>query len=343
MNQLDVKSRLEIINSWRTHYLPPLRILHKSFTSLAKNLHLKTSRLFPTITGYTAIPLHYRPGPSFDYKFLQFSMPAVSTPVVLDFDVVIVGSGVGGGVSAKNLAEAGFSVLVVDKSYYYPPSSLPMTEAQGHIHMFDNGGVSQSQDGSMNIISGSNFGGGGSINWSACLQTQGYVRKEWAKTLPMFESEEFQEALDRVSDRMGVSDKHIRHNHGNQKLLEGARRMGYAAKAVPQNTNGNEHYCGHCALGCSGGEKQGPNVCWLPDAARAGAQFIEGLDVERVLLEKGKAVGIKGVWTSREKEKREVVVKARRVIVSAGTIYSPILLKKSGLKVRVLPSIPRPR
>ena len=42
-------------------------------------------------------------------------------------DVVIVGSGCGGGVSAKNLAEAGHKVIVVEKAYHYSPQHLPMT------------------------------------------------------------------------------------------------------------------------------------------------------------------------------------------------------------------------
>ena len=80
---------------------------------------------------------------------------------------------------------------------------------------------------------------------------------------------------------MGVSDKHIRHNHGNEVLMEGARRLGMTYKAVPQNTGGNEHFCGHCTLGCGAAEKQGPVVSWLPDAQRAGAKFAEGFNVEK--------------------------------------------------------------
>lgn len=75
-------------------------------------------------------------------------------------------------------------------------------------------------------------------------------------------------------------------------------------------------------------------MCWLPDAARAGAQFVEGLAVEKVLMDGKKAVGVKGLWTSRAGGKREVIVKAKRVIVAAGSIYSPHILMNSGIKVR---------
>ena len=213
-----------------------------------------------------------------------------------------------------------------------------MTETQGQAHLYENGGFDLTQDGSLGIVSASNWGGGGSVNWSASLQPQGFVRKEWSqdRNLPLFESAEFQEALDRVCARMGVSDEHIVQSHGNQKLLDGARKLGYAAKAVPQNTAGKLHSCGHCALGCGAAEKQGPNVCWLPDAGRAGAQFMEGYRVDRVLFEqrggKKTAVGVEGVWTKGDVA-RKVVVKAQRVIMSAGSLWSPVLLKNSGLKV----------
>lgn len=117
---------------------------------------------------------------------------------------------------------------------------------------------------------------------------------------------------------------------------------------MPQNTGGTEHYCGSCSLGCHEAGKQGPVVTWLPDAAKNGATFAEGFKVEKVLFEniKGQktAIGVKGVWTSRnsaggvdgpisDRTVRKVVIKAKKVIVSCGTLWSPIILQNSGLKV----------
>lgn len=71
------------------------------------------------------------------------------------------------------------------------------------------GPVESSDDSSVAVIAGQAWGGGGSINWSASLQTQGFVRKEWADGgLPFFTSPEFQNSLDRVCHRMGVSTEH---------------------------------------------------------------------------------------------------------------------------------------
>ena len=304
---------------------------------------LKTSPTYSKILGMPRAPVHGTPGDGFEYDFLQF--PPGDEPEIVETDVVIVGSGCGGGVCAKNLAEAGNKVIVVDRAYYFPPKHLPMSELDGQIHLFQNGGVDVSDDGSISILAGQAWGGGGTINWSASLQTQGYVRQEWADGgLPFFTSTEFQNSLDRVCDRMGVSTDHIHHNPQNQSLLEGARRLGYSAKAVPQNTGGKQHYCGYCSLGCGSAEKQGPTVSFLPDAARAGAHFIEGYDAREVMFEKfdGRktAVGVRGTWTSRDsnggvggsdRHVRQVVIKAKRTIVSSGSLQSPLLLLRSGL------------
>jgi choline dehydrogenase-like flavoprotein len=198
----------------------------------------------------------------------------------------------------------------------------------------------------MAVVAGQTFGGGGTVNWSASLQTQAFVRKEWAdRGLPFFTSAEFQDSLDRVCQRMGVSTDHIEHSNINRLLLEGARKLGYAAKAVPQNSGGKRHYCGHCVFGCGSCEKQGPVVSWLPDAARAGAQFVEGFHAEKIIFAKRNghqvATGVRGTWVSRDTNggiagepvtRRKVIIKAKRVIVSAGTMQSPLLLLRSGLK-----------
>jgi hypothetical protein len=222
--------RTSILDGWRQSYLPPLPTLYKTFTAVGKNLWFKTSPTFSKLSGFPKVPHHYKPGPHYEYDFLQF--PPGDSPEIIETDVVIIGSGCGGGVCAKNLSEAGHRVLAVDKSYYYPPSQLPMSETEAGTHLFENGGIEVSDDSSMSIIAGSTWGGGGTINWSASLQTQGFVRKEWAEDrgLKFFGTEEFQNCLDRVCDRMGVSADHIRHNHGNRVLLEGARKLGYHAK-----------------------------------------------------------------------------------------------------------------
>lgn len=339
-----VNVREQILQNWRKSYLPPLRQSVKALSTLVTSTWVKTSPTIGPVIGFPRAPVHGKPGKGFDYNFIQF--PPGPDPEVIETDVVIVGSGCGGGVCAKNLAEAGHRVIVAEKAYHWPPEHLPMTERDASFHLFANGGVESVDDNSIAVISGQAWGGGGTVNWSASLQTQGYVRKEWAdQGLSFFTSSEYQNSLDRVCQRMGVSTEFVEHSTNNKTLSEGARKLGYSHKMVPQNTGGNKHYCGYCTLGCGSAEKQGPVVSFLPDAERAGAQFIEGFEADKILFEKIKgkkiATGVKGRWTSRDssggvsgsdRTTRDVFVKAKRVIVSAGTLQSPLLLLRSGLK-----------
>lgn len=339
-------TRDAILRGWQRSYVPAIRGLHRSLVALTVKSFVSLSPSLPLVLGMPRVPIHGAPAEGFNYSFLQ--IPPGETTETIETDIVIVGSGCGAGVAAKNLAEAGHKVIVVEKAYHFPSSHFPMEHNEGTQNLFAGGGVELTDDGAMGVLSGSTWGGGGTINWSAALQTQSFVRQEWADSgLPFFTSAAFQDSLDRVCDYMGVQSEHIEHNHGNRVILEGARKLGYAAKAVPQNTGNRKHYCGYCAMGCAASEKQGPAVSFLKDASNAGATFIEGMHVDKVLFEDQKnskvATGITGTWTSRDEHgsragaplaKRPVTIKARKVIVSCGSIESPMLLLRSGLKNR---------
>ena len=351
IHEQPVSIREAILQSWSASWFGPRRILYKSFTQLAQASWIVSNPLFLQVSGFPDVPRDWKPGPSFDFSFLHFEANPTE-PAVLETDVVIVGSGCGGGVCAKVLAEAGHRVVVVERGRHFPPSQLPMPQRQAAHHLFENGGVVPTADGSVNVIAGSCWGGGGSVNWSVSLQTQGYVRREWADAhaLPFFATQEFQHCLDRACAFMGVGTAHVRHNHRASVLLEGSRRLGWDARVPPQNTGGTEHWCGHCHLGCSSAGKQGPAVSWLPAAARSGAKFVEGFHVDKILFDEGSkgkvATGVVGTWTSRdshggvvgpidERVSRQVVIKAKKVIISAGSLRTPLILKESGLRVSI--------
>jgi choline dehydrogenase-like flavoprotein len=312
-------------------------------TTLGKLAHLRSSTTFGPLTGFPAVPSSWTPGStSYPFEFLQFHPSSDSaTPVEVTTDVVIIGSGCGAGVVANRLANefgSSINILVLEKGRHFDARHFPLSQAAGLASMFEAGGVIETDDGSMTVTAGSCFGGGGSVNWSAALQTQDFVRREWAQggKLPFFESDEFQGCLDRVCEVMGVNGDVIRPNHANRVLLQGAEKLGYKAKIVPQNCRGERHDCGYCTLGCWKGEKMGPVNGWFPEAAKQGVKFVEGMKVERVILEqkKGKKVarGVEGVWTGRDGAKVEVVVRAKKVILSCGTLWSPVVLLNSGIK-----------
>lgn len=264
----------------------------------------------------------------------QFQFVDAAGLLGVSFDAIIVGSGSGGGVAAKTLAEAGMSVLVVEKGQHFDPSGEAYSEADALDKMYEGGGLAANDYGDVGLVSGSVFGGGSTVNWAASLQTPATVRADWAKTygLPYFLTPEFQEDLDAVCEVMGVGPP-TSHNVANQLLMEGARRLGYAHAAVPQNNGGVEHKCGHnCANSCRSGGKKGGVHSWLQHASKAGAKFVTGCSARRILLNnKRVAEGIVLRLPSGE----EKTILSPRIIVAAGSMHSPALLLRS--------KIPNPR
>jgi hypothetical protein len=354
LHRQPLDAREKIFQGMRTSRLAPLRLVSRILLLIFKRAWTALSPSIPGLLGLsTRSSVHLKRADGTAYEFVQFSAAtSVETePPSLDADVVIVGSGCGGSVAAKNLAEAGFRVVVVEKSYYFPTSAFPMTPLEGNMNLYENGGFLATDDGNMAVLAGSTWGGGGTINWSASLAPQGYLREEWAAKhgLDLFTSRQFQESVDRVCDRMGVDDSQIEHSFGNQLVLNAAQKLGYNARPVPQNTGHGKHYCGHCHLGCASAMKKGPRETFLADAAESGAVFIEGFDAHRVILgQSGRsgnpaAVGIAGTWTSRAMHfghgqesgplvRRRVEIRAKRVIVACGSLQSPLLLRRSGMR-----------
>ena len=292
-HQQDLKTRLAILKSWSNSRLSLLPGLVSSLGLLARQTWALVSPTFAEVIGFPSTPDHVERNDSFKFSFKDFSGAYRDKPVTIETDIVIVGSGCGAGVAALHLSTAGYKVLVVEKSYSFPSSHFPMNTSSAPEHIFDTDTDPVTMDNSMAILAGSTWGGGGTVNWSASLQPQHFVREEWAKDgLTFATSAEFQDCLDTVCDHMGVARANdaealskIEHNFANKTLLEGSRKLGLMGEIVPQNTAGKRHYCGYCGEGCASATKQGPANYWLPKAAEKGAEFIEGCWIEEILFD----------------------------------------------------------
>ncbi|KAI8966137.1 long-chain fatty alcohol dehydrogenase [Daldinia sp. FL1419] len=345
-NRQSVTVREAILRSWKDSWLFIWPMFARTFVQLGTVTWGKTDPLFHKISSYVGRP-DSEPGPAVDFNFVYFD--DTPKPAQIETDIVIVGSGFGGAVCAKVLAEAGHRVLVVDKGYYVPPSQLPIDPENTELLFEGESGNVSTVDGSFVVAAGSCWGGGGVINWAVTLQPPDWLRKEWAEDrgLKYFSTSEFQDSVDRVCDFVGVDEtREVQHTHSNRILLEGSKKLGWSSRTCPTNTS-TGHKCGsRCAYGCRQSNKQGPAVGWLPAAAKAGARGIEGFEVTEILFEdkdgSKSAVGIVGEWTPRDKngnfdnksavQKKQVRVKAKKVIVAGGTLNSPLILLRSGLK-----------
>jgi choline dehydrogenase-like flavoprotein len=257
---------------------------------------------------------------------------------VVACDVVVIGSGAGGGVVAGELAEAGLKVVVIEKGPYKVESDFNQREAQMMSMLYEAGGALTTKDGGVSVLAGSCVGGGTTVNWSASLRTPDYVLDAWGRghDNPQFLEREYLRHFEAVEEVLHVNTEESIHNPHNQALHDGVAKLGWDIGRIPRNTDGCVvdmcKSCGYCSLGCQRGSKQSTVKTYLQRAVEHEASIYADTEVQRITIERGAATGVQAVQTLTDGARRAFTVKATVVVASAGSIHTPALLLRSGLQ-----------
>lgn len=252
----------------------------------------------------------------------------------LQADVVVVGSGPAGAAVARFCAVAGADVVVLEEGHEARPEHFQPSGLRAMAELYRDLGMSVALGRQViPYLQGRAVGGTSVVNGAISWQLPRDVYDGWVAAEPALAEalpwERYAEAERFVEARLGVTPTRPEvAGRKNELLARGAEALGLAHRPIRRNVDARCEGSGRCLQGCPRGAKLSVDRNFLPDAVSAGARVLSGVRVTRVVLERGRAVGV----VARAAAGGEVRVRARRaVVLAASAIQTPVLLRDSGL------------
>ena len=245
-------------------------------------------------------------------------------------DVCVIGSGAGGAVVAKELAEAGLSVIILEAGEHHDPSTFGTYEPEMLRRLFWDSGLRSTRDRGIVISQGRGVGGSTVHNLCYAVRPPQVLLDRWGvlEIWPYF---------DQVEQILGVTQmQETDVNRLNSVIRHGCDAMRWRG-GLQRHNRGTCAECGsRCLFGCPASKptqtdptrtgKQSMAVTYVPLALAAGARLYSNCIAERIHVKKGKTEGVLARLPTGE-----LYVQSKVVVLAAGAINSPQLWLKSRL------------
>jgi choline dehydrogenase-like flavoprotein len=252
------------------------------------------------------------------------------------FEVVVVGSGAGGGVVAGELAQRGRDVLLLEIGKHYTAADFTRWEAKATHDLWWPLRLAPLPSGEMvAFLAGRCVGGTTTINTKVALRTHEQDVAKWHEATGLtnerrepFTRSDLDRYYDRVEQVLGVRER-TDWTKSVHTVEPGFKALGAELEPVTSYTDTNCMRCGSCLQGCPTNAGKSTQNTYIEDAcARWLLELRAESAVERVLVEGGAATGVEYVDAGGERR----TVHAGAVVVSAGSLNTPQLLMRSGLE-----------
>jgi len=251
-------------------------------------------------------------------------------------EVVVVGSGPGGAVVAKELAEAGRDVILVEEGPPFGLKDFRQEAGESMARTIREGGSRATRGNAfLPTMQAIALGGGSLINSAICARSPAFIFDAWAERVGL-------EGITRASldphyarvERFLFVEPTPTEVQGerNLRFKLGCDALGISSEPTPRNVRGCKG-SGECFTGCRNGAKRSMDVSYVPAAIRAGARVYTSVRVERLVMRGDRAAGVRGrvVEPFTQREGQEVTIDAQIVVLAAGCMQTPLILQRSGV------------
>ncbi|HXA48474.1 MAG TPA: GMC family oxidoreductase N-terminal domain-containing protein, partial [Burkholderiaceae bacterium] len=257
----------------------------------------------------------------------------LTSNLTLEADVVIVGTGAGGGVTAEILTLAGLKVVLIEEGALKSSKDFKMREAQAYPNLYQESGARKTKDKAINILQGRTVGGSTTVNWTSSFRTPPGTLNHWQTHygLKDLTVDAMAPWFAMMEQRLNVIDWQTAPNENNDILKRGADKLGIPNKLIRRNVKGCWNL-GYCGMGCPTNAKQSMLITTIPSALAAGATLVTHARAEKLQINNDTvdellchAMDASGLTLSG----KSIRIKAKHYVVSGGAMNSPALLMRS--------------
>lgn len=315
--------RRKLLNKW-TSGRGVKNLFTEIITSVIKFAHFYDEKV------YTAAGCVWNKAPQFvpdpPYKNQIKSAGDFSDGEVIECETVIVGSGAGGGVVAKELAERNVATVILEEGKYWTRKDFTGQSVEA-FRKFYRKPVEMLASGNtvVGIPMGRMVGGSTAINTGTCWRTPEWILDKWVQELGLVDlspsrMEPYFRRVEAILKVEPAQDKII----GGIKnvIARGCEALGFRHYPLRRNAPDCDAQA-VCDFGCPTDARLSTNVSYIPDALRSGAVLFEETRAKKIMIENGKATG---VIAESVKNGRKIVVRAKVVVLACGAIMTPVFL-----------------
>jgi choline dehydrogenase-like flavoprotein len=245
-------------------------------------------------------------------------------------DTCVIGTGAGGAPVAKELAEGGMRVAMLEEGPGFTTDDFTARAREMTARLYRDAGQTTTQ-GNVPIVLplGSGIGGTTLVNSGTCFRTPAPVLEMWQErfgleALSAAALDPYFRRVEREINVVQVPPDIAGHNATVVK--RGADALGWSGDYVWRNVRG----CvgsGVCNFGCPTSAKQHVGLTYVPRAWDAGATTFTGTRARRIVMQGGRARGVEATTAGGGR----VHVECDTVIVACGAIHTPLFLRRNGL------------
>jgi hypothetical protein len=253
----------------------------------------------------------------------------------LEADVVVIGTGAGGAVVAKELAQKGHAVLMIERGAFFDRQDFTTRDrvSLSREMLAEKGLLATVGNTAIALPVGKTVGGSTTVNSGTCFRTPDKVLRHWRDDLGLtgLGPDEMAPHLDRVEKVLEVEPARWRDLGKIAEVVrDGCEALGFSHHPLSRNAPDCDGQ-GLCVFGCPTDAKRSTNVSYVPLALQASAMCLCQAEVTQILLEDGRAVGVRARAANGKGGTREITVRAPHVVMAGGSIYTPLLLLDNGL------------